>query len=71
MAGEQWIPPDGDRVPMNVHPAAREALRWLLTHDLSGTGVGYSEFVMASVHAYERGEWKLPGVPHQMTARRP
>jgi hypothetical protein len=44
-----WEPPDGRRVPISVHPDARDALNQLLRHDTRYQGVSYSEFLMAAV----------------------
>ena len=50
---ERWTPPDPERVPMQVHPEARDALRELLIADPALTGVGFSEFIMRAVRAWE------------------
>ena len=52
---DRWTPPSWDRVPINIHPDAREALRKLLmTPEFQG--VGYSEFIMNAVQEAKRSK---------------
>lgn len=44
-----WKPPSAKRVPIMVHPEARDALVHLLTNEYAGTGIGYSQFLMGAV----------------------
>lgn len=45
-----WRPPDEERVPINIHPEARDALRNLLASEsFAGTNIGYSAYIMACV----------------------
>ncbi len=48
-----------DRLPMNVRPSTRTALRDLLMRRPDLAGVGYSDFIDAAMRAYERGEWTV------------
>lgn len=45
----RWKPPSKDRVPINIHPDARERLRNALMDDPRLHGVGYSEFIMRAL----------------------
>lgn len=45
----RWVEP-GERVPINVAPSARQALRDLLWEP-EMRGVGYSEFILRAVDA--------------------
>jgi len=46
----------GKRKTLNITPAARTSLRGFLSHDLAGTGIGYSEFILNSIAL-----WREPG----------
>lgn len=39
----------GPRVPVEINPIVREELRDLLMSTYSGTGVGYSAFILAAI----------------------
>lgn len=51
---------DRERVQMNIHPTVLQHLITLLmTHpDLSGSGIGYSEFIADAIEAFEDGAWQ-------------
>lgn len=46
----------GKRQMLKITPAARTSLRGFLSHDLAGTGIGYSEFILNSIAL-----WREPG----------
>lgn len=54
-----WMPPTTQRVPMRVHPEARDALNALLYHDERFHTCGYSSFIMAAVKAAREGKFKV------------
>ena len=52
MTGEErWKPPTATRVPILIHPDARDALRALLSEHprFRESGIGYSEFIVRCV----------------------
>ena len=48
-ANRPWTPPSEDRVPILIHPDAKQALIDLLVYDERFQGVGYSQFIMQAV----------------------
>ena len=44
-----WTPPSSERVPMNVHPEARDRLKQTLMNDGRFHGLGYSQFIMMAL----------------------
>lgn len=57
-AANRWRP-DDVRERMNIHPDVRTRLRAFCNETMAGTGVGYSEFIMAALDAHERGSWSM------------
>lgn len=41
-----------EREPINITPEAKRELRYFLTQDLAGTGIGYSEFIRQSIRMW-------------------
>lgn len=45
----RWVPPTKDRVPINIHPEARDRLHNVLMTDYRFHGMGYSQFIMMAL----------------------
>lgn len=58
-AANRWRPPTSERQPMNIHADVRVRLRRFCNETMKGTGVGYSEFIMAALEAHENGDWSI------------
>lgn len=58
-AANRWRPPTDARESMNIHADVRTRLRAFCNETMAGTGVGYSEFIMAALDAHERGDWSI------------
>lgn len=67
-AANRWQPPNAERQTMNVHADVRKRLRAFCNETMKGTGVGYSEFIMAALDAHERGAWSISDVPSPASA---
>lgn len=67
-AANRWRPPDAERQPMNIHADVRTRLRAFCNGTMKGTGVGYSEFIMAALDAHERGAWSISDLPSPASA---
>ena len=45
----KWIPPSNERIPINIHPEARDRLTHNLNYNPRFAGIGYSQFVMLAL----------------------
>jgi hypothetical protein len=46
---KRWTPPDSGRVPINIHPQARDRLASVLFKDRRFDGMTPSQFIMAAL----------------------
>lgn len=67
-AANRWRPPTDARQQMNIHADVHTRLRAFCNGTMKGTGVGYSEFIMAALDAHERGAWSLADTPAKTEA---
>ena len=60
---DHWLhePPTATKVAIMVDPAVRARLREYLSHDLAGTGIGYSGFILQSLEMWETMDAEIAG----------